>query len=264
MSVKFDAITPVLTTEQVRHMQQRAVDRQLRQQRFGDERRVQLLNVAWALWCEEGAQGFNMRQLAQRAGYTAGALYAYFPGRDAILSALRQRVIQELGEQVRSQKASRGERSSRARTDGVPIPGHVQAARHLFMDRSLAWWGCLARDAQRLQLVLHGGSDGFPDVSPDQGAASVPFAQLTDALQPCLDALLATGLPPECALQLHDEVLAYGLGLLVLQGSKPASGQTALESRFVQSLQRWLDVALASALGATGTTSIEQGDLFAV
>lgn len=262
MSVKFDAITPVLTPEQVRHLQQRAIDRRLRQQRFGDERRVQLLDVAWALWCETGAQGFNMRQLAQRAGYTAGALYAYFPGRDAILSALQQRVIQELGAQVRSQKASRVERSSRARPDGAPVPSRAQVARQLFMDRSLAWWGWLAGDAQRLQLVLHGGPGSLPEVAPDQGTASVPFGQLADALQPCLDALQATGLPPECALQLHDEVLAYGLGLLVLQGSKPTSGQAALESRFIQSLQRWLDVSLASALGVTGTTAIEQGDLF--
>ncbi|MBT9554307.1 MAG: TetR/AcrR family transcriptional regulator [Hydrogenophaga sp.] len=263
MSVKFDAITPVLTPEQVRHLQQRATDRQLRQQRFGDERRVQLLNVAWALWCETGAQGFNMRQLAQRAGYTAGALYAYFPGRDAILSALQLRVIQALGELVRLQKASRAERGSRARTDGVPILDHVQVARQLFMDRSLAWWGCLAGDAQRLQLVLHGGPGSLPEVSPDQDTASEPFAQLTDALQPCLDALRATGLPPECAAQLHDEVLAYGLGLLVLQGQKPPTDRAALESRFVQSLQRWLDVALAGALGGAGAAAVEQGDLFA-
>ena len=83
MSVSFDAIVPVPSAEQLKLQQQRASDRRRRQQRLGDERRRQLLDTAWALWQEAGASGFNMRQLAQRAGYTAGALYAYFPGRDA-------------------------------------------------------------------------------------------------------------------------------------------------------------------------------------
>lgn len=262
MSVKFDAITPVLTAEQVLHLQQRTLERQLRQQRFGDERRVQLLDVAWTLWRETGAQGFNMRQLAQRAGYTAGALYAYFPGRDAILSALQQRVIHELGEQVKLQKAPRVERGTRTRADGASAHGLGQVARQLFIDRSLAWWGCLAGDTQRLQLVLHGGHGSLPEVSLDDGPASALLAQLADALQPCLEALRATGLPPEIALRLHDEVLAYGLGLLVLQGPKRASGQAAMEARFVQSLQSWLDVTLADARNASGAAATEQGDLF--
>lgn len=262
MTVKFDAITPVLSPEQVRHMQQRALDRQLRQRRFGDERRVQLLDAAWTLWRETGAQGFNMRQLAQRAGYTAGALYAYFPGRDAILSALQQRVIQELGEQVKSQKAPRTERGARARADGAPVPGHALVARQLFVDRSLAWWGCLAGDTQRLQLVLHGGHGSLPELPPEESPAAVLHTQLADALQPCLEALQATGLPPESALQLHDEVLAYGIGLLVLQGPKKAGSHVAMEARFVQSLQRWLDMSLAGAHGAVGAVAIEQGDLF--
>ena len=77
MSVKFDAITPVLSPEQVKLQQQRQSDRRRRQERLSEERRQQLLDTAWWLWQEVGAQGFNMRELAQRAGYTAGALYAY-------------------------------------------------------------------------------------------------------------------------------------------------------------------------------------------
>ncbi|MGS5086826.1 TetR/AcrR family transcriptional regulator [Hydrogenophaga sp. A37] len=262
MTVKFDVITPVLTPEQVQHMQQRVLDRQLRQQRFGDERRVQLLDVAWNLWRETGSQGFNMRQLAQRAGYTAGALYAYFPGRDAILSALQLRVIHELGEQVKAQKAPRAERGARARADGTPVPGHELVARQLFIDRSLAWWGSLAGDTQRLQLVLHGGHGNLPEVPPNERPASVLLAQLADALQPCLEALQATGLSPETALQLHGEVLAYGLGLLVLQGPKRAGSQAAMEARFMLSIQRWLDLTLAGARIASGAEVTEQGDLF--
>lgn len=255
MSVSFDAIVPVPSAEQLKLQQQRASDRRRRQQRLGDERRRQLLDTAWALWQEAGASGFNMRQLAQRAGYTAGALYAYFPGRDAILSALQQRVIQELGEMVNAVKAPRGRRDAVVADAAI-----VLQARGLFIERSLAWWSRLASDSQRLQLVLHGGH-GLPETEGQgSGSASILLARLAEALQPCLDALHASGLPPDTAQQVHDEVLAYGLGLLVLQGSDRAGARPAMETRFVQSLHRWLDMALAAALG--GAVEAGQGDLF--
>lgn len=263
MSVKFDAITPVLTPEQLRQQKQRVADRQARQQRFGDERRQQLLDVAWALWQEAGGQGFNMRQLAQRAGYTAGALYAYFPGREAILSALQQRVVLELADLVAGIKVPRGERAPRSRREGGAVSS-VQAvqARTLFIERSLAWWACLAGDSQRLQLVLHGGH-GLQDAAGEAtGSASVLLARLAEALQPCLEALQACGLSPDAAQQLHDEVLAYGMGLLVLQGPKHGEGRAVMEARFVQSLQRWMDVALAANL--QDAEEAGQGDLFSV
>lgn len=262
MSVSFDAIVPVPSPEQVKLQQQRASDRRRRQQRLGDERRQQLLDTAWTLWQEAGAPGFNMRQLAHRAGYTAGALYAYFPGRDAILSALQQRVIEELGGMVNAVKAPRADRASRVRRDvRSPDSAGVVLARSLFIDRSLAWWGCLAADPQRLQLVLHGGH-GLPETEGQgSGSASILLARLADALQPCLDALHASGLPPDTAQQVHDEVLAYGLGLLVLQGPDRAGARATMEIRFLQSLHRWLDVALAAL---NGTIEAGQGDLFGV
>jgi AcrR family transcriptional regulator len=251
MSVSFDAIVPIPSAEQLKLQQQRVSDRRRRQQRLGDERRRQLLDTAWALWQEAGAAGFNMRQLAQRAGYTAGALYAYFPGRDAILSALQQRVIQELGEMVIAVKVPRGRRDAAAADAAAAVQ-----ARGLFIERSLAWWSRLASDAQRLQLVLHGGH-GLPEnEGQGSGSASILLARLAEALQPCLDALQASGLPPDTAQQVHDEVLAYGLGLLVLLGPDRAGARSAMETRFVQSLHRWLDVALGVS------TEAGQGDLF--
>lgn len=262
MPVRFDAIVPVPSAEQLKLQQQRASDRRRRQLRVGDERRRQLLDTAWALWQEAGASGFNMRQLAQRAGYTAGALYAYFPGRDAILSALQQRVIEELGGMVSSVKTPRSDRAPRGRREArPPDSAGVVLARSLFIDRSLAWWGCLAADPQRLQLVLHGGH-GLPETDGQgAGSASVLLARLADALQPCLDALQASGLPSDTAQQVHDEVLAYGLGLLVLQGPDRAGVRATMETRFLQSLHRWLDVALAAL---SGTAEAGQGDLFGV
>ena len=263
MPIEFDAITPVPTPEQVQQMERRTLDRQKRQLRFGDERRSQLLDVAWLLWQEAGEQGFNMRQLAQRAGYTAGALYAYFPGRDAILGALQQRVIHGLGERVRALRPSRVERSVRSSADGAPSGVASLQARKLYVERTLAWWGGLAGDNQCLQLVLYSGHGRLP--VDEGGAASVLLARLADAVQPCHEALLATGLSAERALQLHDEVLAYGLGLLVLQGPQRTGLPATMEPRFVQSLHRWLDLALAATRSETDAPSpLEQGDLFSM
>lgn len=263
MSVKFDAITPVLTPEQLRQQQQRMADRQARQQRFGDERRQQLLDVAWALWQEVGGQGFNMRQLAQRAGYTAGALYAYFPGREAIVSALQQRVVQELADLVSGIRAPRGERTVRPRREGAPVSSaQAVLARTLFIERSVTWWAWLAGDSQRLELVLHGGHGLQDSVGETGGSPSVLHARLADAMQPCLETLQACGLAVEAAHQLHDEVLAYGLGLLVLQGPKKGEGRALMETRFVQSLQRWMDLALAAT--QQDADDAGQGDLFSV
>lgn len=260
MTAHFDVITPVPSPEQKRQLAQRALDRQLRLQRSGEERRLQLLDVAWRLWQEAGAQGFNMRQLAQRAGYTAGALYAYFPGRDTILAALQQRVIDELAEQVRGRKPPRSARSGREAGGGVA--GAAQVARAVFIDRSLAWWSWLAGDTRRLQLVLHGGHGSLPELAPEAGASHASLLpRLAEALRPCLDALLATGLPEDMAASLHDEVLGYGMGLLVLQGPGQTGAHAEMAQRFVQSLQRWLDSAL-SASREEAAPGLDQGDLF--
>jgi hypothetical protein len=93
-------------------------------------------------------------------------------------------------------------------------------------------------------------------------SASVLQGRLADALQPCLETLQTCGLTPDAAQQLHDEVLAYGLGLLVLQGPQRGEGRALMESRFVQSLQQWMDQALAAT--QQDADGAGQGDLFSM
>lgn len=63
-----------------------------------------------------------------------------------------------------------------------------------------------------------------------------------------LDALHGMGFSADAALQLHKEVLAYSLGLLVLQASGSPQ-RKALETCFMQAMQRWLDHACCEPLG---------------
>lgn len=255
MAVSFDVITPLPSPQELKQRERRVAERQQRQLRVADERRAQLLDVAWQLWQEGGEAGFNMRQLAQRAGYTAGALYAYFPGRGAILSAMQDRLLSELSEMVADVRASaKADRGARMRRDAL-----VHSARTLFMERSLVWWGWLARDRSRLQLMLMAAD---PESSGDGGEPSSLLLRLSESLRPCLDALEGTGLPQEVVLQLHEEVLALGCGLLVLMGRAPAGADLAsTENRLAQTLGRWLDWSLVHA-GDSDAAASDQGDLF--
>lgn len=113
MNVKFDSIKPLRTGSDALLAQQRTAERQQRQGRASAMRREQLLDVAFGLFEEVGSQGFNMRDMAQRAGYTPGALYAYFRGKETILRALRQRVIDQLTDEVRAGKLPKATRAGR-------------------------------------------------------------------------------------------------------------------------------------------------------
>ena len=70
-----------------------------RQQTLQQARRALVLDAARALFDEAGLAGFNMRDVARRAGYTPGALYAYFDSKEALLSGLLSATLDRL-EQV--------------------------------------------------------------------------------------------------------------------------------------------------------------------
>ncbi len=256
MAVSFDVITPLPSPQELQQRERRVAERQQRQLRVADERRTQLLDVAWQLWQEGGEAGFNMRQLAQRAGYTAGALYAYFPGRGAILSAMQDRLLSELSELVGDVRASvKAERGARVRRDAL-----VHSARTLFMERSLAWWGWLARDRSRWQLLLMTGESAS---SGEGGPSSSLLQRLSESLRLSQEALEATGLPQDVVVPLHEEVLALGCGLLVLMSRAPTAVElAAAENRLAHTVGRWLDWSLVHA-GEADAAASEQGDLFA-
>lgn len=61
-----------------------------RQKRQRDD----LLDAAAQLLLEHGLEGFSLRELARRTDYTPGALYNFFPGKDALLAELAGRVFE--------------------------------------------------------------------------------------------------------------------------------------------------------------------------
>jgi AcrR family transcriptional regulator len=63
----------------------------------GQRRRDLILDTAADLLADEGAEAINTNVLAERAGISVGSVYQYFSNKEAILAALGERYIQQLG-----------------------------------------------------------------------------------------------------------------------------------------------------------------------
>jgi AcrR family transcriptional regulator len=270
MKVKFDELMPVPSPQDLAEARERVQERQDRQARANSARREQLLDTAQALIDAQGLDGFNMRVMARRAGYTAGALYAYFDGKEGILLALQRRVLDRLADAVQGVKPTRPSRATRPGPVGRQAVA-VGLPQQLYLAQSLAWWRCLAQDPGGFQLLLLRPSlvaaAGAPATQGPLGGPAAMLGDLEAALQPCRDSLLASGLDETEAHLLHRELVACGLGLLALATASGHSEPGGLETQWRSTLERWLAVSLRPTLAPQATDGtpagpIDQADLF--
>ena len=77
-----------------------ASPRDMRQQALADARREHILSAARAVFIELGLEAVSMREIAKRAGYTAGAIYSYFASKEEIYGALRAESLERLNDFV--------------------------------------------------------------------------------------------------------------------------------------------------------------------
>ncbi|WP_213807228.1 TetR/AcrR family transcriptional regulator [Granulicella sp. dw_53] len=70
--------------------------RRIPQQQRGERRVVDLLEASSAVIAEVGYDAATMTQIAERAGASIGALYQYFPNKEAIVIALRTQYGDEM------------------------------------------------------------------------------------------------------------------------------------------------------------------------
>ncbi|WP_234397311.1 TetR/AcrR family transcriptional regulator [Polynucleobacter asymbioticus] len=73
-----------------------ATARDLRQQALADAKRSHILNAATSVFIEFGLEAVSMREIAKRAGYTAGAIYSYFANKEEIYGALLAESLERL------------------------------------------------------------------------------------------------------------------------------------------------------------------------
>lgn len=170
--------------------------RRLRTQALADARRALVLEAARSAFFELGMDKTSIREIAQRAGYTPGALYSYFASKEDVYGALLGESLARLDAQVRS--------AAGAAAAGAP---RLRAAAGAFFD----FYRANPRDLD-LGFYLFQGMKPR-GLTPELNDAL--NARLLQALQPCRDELRRLGMPAAAALQEVTALFAHAVGLLV-------------------------------------------------
>lgn len=256
MKVALDAITALPDVAQREAARQRAQDRLRRQQRGAAQRRQQLLDAALALVLERGVDRFHMRDLGQRCGYTAGALYAYFDNREALLGLVRDRLLTQWSEQLAALAPRGGRPAPRAPGVGSLPPGLPESVQR----QCQLFWRLLAGVPPALALIAG------PWPSPEGVAPTQPLERLLGVLQPCREALVGCGVDEAQACLALTQTLNWAIGRLVLSTPASWSDATAMDEapafgqRLLQELG-WL-VPVAGRGEGDAAPGQEQGRLF--
>lgn len=110
-----------------------------RRARQHEQTAAEIVDAAERIVLEGGLQSLTTAHIASSLSLTPGALYRYFPSRDAIIAAVQRRVITSLGERVIA--------AIDAASEGGPIGGLFAVADALvqFSRESPARYGLLAR-----------------------------------------------------------------------------------------------------------------------
>jgi len=110
----------------------------------GAERREEILDAAQALFGQKGVHAVSTRQIAELAGISQPALYAYFTTKDEIAAELCVRAFDILGQ-----------RMAAARVDYTPTPESFERCLRVYID-----FGLDHPDAYRVAFMLEKSVDG--------------------------------------------------------------------------------------------------------
>jgi AcrR family transcriptional regulator len=181
---------------------------QNRRSRLVETRRSMVLDAAKEVFEEDGLDGASIRAIAKKAGYTPGAIYSYFPSKEAIYAALLSDSLSRLKHEVLAAIGSNKAQSKGKSTSAI--------AAMLVMAKSLAWFNFYAVNPKDLDLGFY----LFKGMQPRglSGDLNTSLnAQLLSALEPAEQALRAMGLTEIEALRANTNIFAHGVGLLLLQ-----------------------------------------------
>lgn len=95
-----------------------------------DFRRAAILDAARRVFTRSGVEGASVRDIAKEAGYTPGALYFYYAGKEEIYADILGRSLADLGHTVRSAVAAADSAEARLRAGPLAFydyyEGHPQ------------------------------------------------------------------------------------------------------------------------------------------
>ena len=194
--------------------------REVRQRILGDARRALVLGAARTAFFELGLEKTSVREIAQRAGYTPGAIYSYFASKEEIYAALLGGSLDRLNEQVERARAA----------SSAEGPALVRATANAFFE-------FYRENPRDLDLGFY----LFQGMQPRGLTPALNDAlnkRLRDALRPTQDALERLGMPAAAALAEVTALFAHIVGLLVLS-------HTGRIRMFKQGSQELFDTYLA-------------------
>jgi len=208
--------------------------RDARQRALTDVRRSLVLDAARAVFFEHGLEGTSIREIAQRAGYTPGAIYSYFASKEEVYAAL-------LGESLE-------------RLNGKVQAAYTQSnggAAKLGRDAATAFFDFYRENPRDLDLGFYLFQGMQPrGLSPELNESL--NKRLRDALLPTQEALQALGMPADEASGEITALFTHTVGLLVLSytGSVRMFKQ-ASQGLFETYLERLLERAGSASPGTS-------------
>ncbi|MET4922432.1 TetR/AcrR family transcriptional regulator [Streptomyces sp. PSRA5] len=181
-----------------------------RQHYHHGELRNALLDAAEALVRERGVDGWSLREASARVGVSSSAAYHHFASRDALVRALRRRVLARLGERL--------SRAVGRTADPEADTDHQR--RLVAIGRTYVQWAVEDPSVARLAFGA-GAADPDTDRGSDSDSASGVTPHPHDLLDAELDRLVAAGGLPEAARPGADFVVwaaIHGLATLLVDG----------------------------------------------
>jgi len=171
--------------------------RQVLNQALADVRRELVLDAARSAFIELGMEKASIREIAQRAGYTPGAIYSYFASKEEVYGALLGESLQRLNERVQEAVTKR--------RDGVD---RLRAAAGAFFD----FYQSNPRDLDLGFYLFQGMKPRglTPELNDELNA------RLLQSLQPVQAELERLGMRAAAALQEVTALFAHTVGILVL------------------------------------------------
>jgi AcrR family transcriptional regulator len=215
--------------EPVMQTQTEAQGRRLNREQSRANTRDRLLAAARGVFARSGFHGASVEEIASEAGFSTGALYSNFDGKEDLFLALMEREIEEHAREIEdavSEQASISERATGGARRWMTMIDREPELLLLFME----FWAYGVRDpqvrpkvaarfAQMRQVLTRLIADGVREFDLE---LAMPAEQLAVAIDALADGIARQKLADPEAVP--DELMGRVLALLFAAFTRPAGG----------------------------------------